>query len=144
MFFVSPLDCSVVLFSSWMFSAWLTLLQEIAMRIVLAAKESTWPESSPIQREERSKSQRTSRTEVNHVRAGASASSPFPGTAGFCWEPTISSNTTTTNIGTRQDPVRETEKREYLAFLHWQDCRSILKSKQIHQFKTERSYPCRK
>lgn len=110
LFSVPPLDCSLVLVSSCIFSAWLKLLQEIAMKIVLAAKERTWPGSSPIQREERTKGQRTSRTELNGMRA--SVSSPFPGTTGFCWEPTISSDSTTTNTGTRHDPVRETGKRE--------------------------------
>ena len=37
--------------------------------------------------------------------------SPLPGTGGFSWEPTIRRATTTTNMGTLHEPVRDTKNR---------------------------------
>lgn len=34
---------------------------------------------------------------------------PLPGAGGFSWEPMIKRKTTTTNIGTLHEPVRDTE-----------------------------------
>lgn len=50
------------------------------------------------------------RTVVN-VNVCVRKCSPLPGTGGFSWEPTMMSITTTTNMGTLHEPVRDTKNR---------------------------------